>query len=68
MWEKVLNKHAPIQHKKIKSGKVPWITNKIKGLINTRDKLKRGLLWGGINRLKSPKIALNRGLKLSNFS
>jgi hypothetical protein len=59
MWEKwkelfnfleVLNKHAPIQHKKIKSGKVPWITNKIKGLINTRDKLKRDLLWGG----KSP--------------
>ena len=36
-----LNKHAPIQHKKTKSRKVPWITNKIKGLISTRDKLKR---------------------------
>ena len=48
MWEiwkelflEVLNKHAPIQHKKTKSSKVPWITNKIKGLISTRDKLKR---------------------------
>ena len=48
MWEiwkelflEVLNKHAPIQHKKTKSSKVPWITNKIEGLISTRDKLKR---------------------------
>ena len=36
----VLNKHAPLQHKIIRSSKVPWITNKIKGLINTRYKLK----------------------------
>ena len=48
MWEiwkelflEVLNKHAPLQHKRIRSSKVPWITNKIKGLINTRDNLKR---------------------------
>ncbi len=48
MWElwkelflEVLNKHAPLQHKKTKSSKVAWITNSIKGLINTRDKLKR---------------------------
>ena len=48
MWEiwkelflEVLNKHAPLQHKRIKSSTVPWITNEIKGLINTRDKLKR---------------------------
>ena len=27
--------------KKTRSSKVPWITNKIKGLISTRDKLKR---------------------------
>ena len=48
MWEiwrelflEVLNKHAPLQHKKTKSSKVPWITTEIKGLINERDKLKR---------------------------
>ena len=38
MWEiwkelflEVLNKHAPLQHKRIRSSEVPWITNKIKG-------------------------------------
>ena len=36
-----LNKHAPLQHKKTMSSKVPWITAEIKGLINERDKLKR---------------------------
>ena len=51
MWEiwkelflDVLNKHAPLQHKKVRSSKVPWITNKIKGLISTRDKLKRKVI------------------------
>ena len=37
----VLDKHAPLQCKKIRSKKVPWITIDIKKLINTRDKLKR---------------------------
>ena len=41
LFVEVLNKHAPLQHKKTKSSKVAWITNNIKGLINTRDKLKR---------------------------
>ena len=48
MWEiwkkifvEVLDKHAPLQYKKIRSKKVPWITSDIKKLINTRDKLKR---------------------------
>ena len=48
MWEiwkkifvEVLDKHAPLQCKKIRSKKVPWITSDIKKLINTRDKLKR---------------------------
>ena len=41
LFLEVLNKHAPLQHKKIKSSKVPWVSTKIKGLINTRDKLKR---------------------------
>ena len=48
MWEiwknlflEVLDKHAPLQQKKIRSKKVPWITSDIKKLMNTRDKFKR---------------------------
>ena len=33
----ILNKYAPLQHKKINCNKGPWITNKIKELITTRD-------------------------------
>ena len=46
----VLHKHAPLQHKKTSSSKVPWITNKIKGLISARDKLKRKAI---ITKLKT---------------
>ena len=45
IWKKifldVLDKHAPLQHKKIRSKKAPWITNDIKNLMNTRDRFKR---------------------------
>ena len=48
MWEiwknlflEVLHKHAPLQHKKIRSNKVPWMTSDIKKLMNTRDNFKR---------------------------
>ena len=45
MWKRmfleVLDKHAPLQQKKIKSKKVPWITSNIKKLIIQRDKLKK---------------------------
>ena len=48
MWDiwkelfiEILNKHAPLQKKKIKSKSIPWITSNIKRMINTRDKLKR---------------------------
>jgi hypothetical protein len=44
MWQiwkelflQVLDKHAPLQSKKIKSKKLPWITNHIKQMIITRD-------------------------------
>ncbi len=37
----VLDKHAPLQYKQVRSKKVPWITTEIKKLINTRDRLKR---------------------------
>ena len=45
IWKKifldVLDKHAPLQHKKIRSLNAPWITNDIKNLMNTRDRFKR---------------------------
>ena len=45
IWKKlfleVLDKHAPLQHKKIRTRRIPWITSSIKELMNTRDKLKR---------------------------
>ena len=41
LFIEVLDKHAPLQNKKIKSKSVPWITSKIKMLITERDKLKR---------------------------
>ena len=48
MWEiwktlfmEVLNKHAPIQNKKVRSKNVPWITRRIKELIISTEKLKR---------------------------
>jgi long-subunit acyl-CoA synthetase (AMP-forming) len=41
LFEEVLNKHPPIQQKKIRSKKVPWITSEIKKLINKRDRSKR---------------------------
>jgi hypothetical protein len=43
LFLEVLDKHAPLQQKKIRSNKVPWITSEIinKNLINKRDKLKR---------------------------
>jgi hypothetical protein len=48
MWEiwknlflEVLDKHAPLQQKKVRSKKVLWITSDIKKLMNTRDNFKR---------------------------
>ena len=45
IWKKlfldVLDKHAPFQHKTIRSIKAPWIKNGIKTLIITRDRFKR---------------------------
>ncbi len=48
IWEKILNRHAPLQPKKIRSKKVPWISSDIKKLINTRDKLKREAILTGL--------------------
>ena len=36
-----LGKHTPLQHKKIRSKKVPWIASDIKKLMNVRDKIKQ---------------------------
>ena len=48
MWEirknfflEVLDKHAPLRHKKKRSNKVPWIKTDIKKLMNISDNFKR---------------------------
>ena len=45
IWEElflqILDKHAPLQKKNIKSKSTPWITSNIKNMISTRDKFKR---------------------------
>ena len=41
LFLQILDKHAPLQSKKIKSKRSPWITSHIKHLIITRDNLKR---------------------------
>ena len=48
MWEiwkdlflQVLDKHAPLQSKKIKSKRSPWISSDIRHLMTARDNLKR---------------------------
>ena len=41
LFLEVLNRHAPLQHKKIRAKRIPWLTSPIKERINTRDKLKR---------------------------
>ena len=47
IWKKlfleVINKPAPLQHKKIRAKRIPWLTSPIKKLINTTDKLKSSL-------------------------
>ena len=37
MFYEILNKHAPIRHKRVKSNPIPWITPAIKQLIRNRD-------------------------------
>ena len=40
MFNEILNRHAPIRHKRVKSSPIPWITPAIKQLIRTRDYYK----------------------------
>ena len=68
MWEiwknlflEVLDKHAPLQQKKIRSKKVSWITSDIKKLMNTRDKFKRkAILTNHANDWLNFKTARNK--------
>ena len=48
LFLQVSDKHAPLQHKRIRTRRVPWITSSIKELINTRDKLKRKAIITGL--------------------
>ena len=64
----VLDKHAPLQHKKIRSKKAPWITNDIKNLMNTRDKFKRkAILTNNENDWLNLRLTRNKvNIKLRN--
>ena len=72
IWKKifldVLDKHAPLQHKKIRSKKAPWITNDIKNLMNTRDKFKRkAILTNNKNEWLNFRLTRNKvNIKLRN--
>ena len=57
MWEiwksvflEVLDKHAPLQPKKHRSKKVPWITSSIKELINKSYKLERKAVFTNLEQ------------------
>ena len=41
MFLSVVDKHAPMKSKRIRSNNVPWVTNEIKDIIHERDKMKR---------------------------
>ena len=72
IWKKiflnVLDKHAPLQHKKIRSKKAPWITNDIKNLMNTREKFKRkAILTNNENDWLNFRLTRNKvNVKLRN--
>ena len=61
LFLEVLDKHAPLQQKKIRSKKIPWITSDIKKLMNTRDKFKRkAILTNHENDWLNIKTARNK--------
>ena len=61
LFLEILNKHAPLQTKRIRSWKTPWVTNDIKNLINTRDSLKRKVVITNVeNDWQNYKIARNK--------
>ena len=63
MFLEVSDTHTPLQHRKVKSYKVPcsWLTSNIKELINTRDKLKRkAIITKSETDWKNYKLARNR--------
>ena len=74
LFLEVLNKHAPLQHKKTKSSKVPWITNKVKCLITTRNKLKRKAIitksfdWSNYKKIRNQVNVDLRNAKKNYYS
>ena len=82
MWQiwkylflEVLNKHAPLQNKKIRSERIPWITSEIKKLMSTRDCLKRKAIntkletdWSNYKSLRNKVNIRLRKAKKDYFS
>ena len=70
-----LDKHAPIQNKKVKSKKNPWITSRIKKLIVARDNLKRKAIitkletdWNNYKKARNETNTLLRQTKKEYYS
>ena len=70
-----LDKHAPIQNKKIKPKKNPWITSHIKKLIVARDNLKRKAIitkletdWNNYKKARNGTNILLRQTKKEYYS
>ena len=71
LFLEVLNKHAPLQHKKTKSSKVPWITNKVKCLITTRRKAittKTETDWSNYKKIRNQVNVDLRNAKKNYYS
>ena len=79
MWKdlflQILDKHAPLQNKKTKLNKIPWINNEIKSLIIKRDKLKRKAIitklnsdWQNYKKMRNDITTLLRQEKRNYYS
>ena len=82
MWEiwkdlflQVLDKYAPLQSKKIKSKRSPWISSDIKHLMTARDNLKRKAIitkletdWEDYKKARNETNTLLRQAKRDYYS
>ena len=67
----IIEKHAPIKTIRVSEKYCPWINNDLKGMIRSRDKLKKAaaesklpLLWASYRHTRNKVIRLNIDLKL----
>ena len=75
LFLQILDKHVPLQRKKVRAKRTPWITNNIKMMINTRDKLKRKAIitkletdWKNYKRIRNETNKQLRQAKKDYYS